>query len=214
MLSFPVFATRKSPPCSPAPLPFPLSSHSSLFFSEVCSLFFRNGRLTTLCLSIASALFSSRRGVTSFKQELCAIFVSCSSPLPVPKSRRINTCKSLSKQKTLISFGMIDLQKTGGGGCYGYQPNRLAEFPQVSRTSATLRSCRAGAPVDSRTTNSVRWRSLQIRRALDLIDDSLRRQLPILISGCRTVVRPGWRRPRNVIESNPEMSCGTRKPAS
>src|SRR6266446_4449233 len=33
-----------------------------------------------------------------------------------PKSFRINTCKSLSKQTTLTIFRMIDLQKTGGGG--------------------------------------------------------------------------------------------------
>jgi len=36
-------------------------------------------------------------------------------PLRVPKSRRINTCKSLSKQTTLTLFRNIDLQKTGGG---------------------------------------------------------------------------------------------------
>jgi len=37
-------------------------------------------------------------------------------PLRVPKSRRINTCKSLSKQTTLTLFRNIDLQKTWGGG--------------------------------------------------------------------------------------------------
>src|SRR5882724_13579395 len=40
MLFSRVFATRKSWPALLAPLPFLPSSHSSLFFSEVCTLFF------------------------------------------------------------------------------------------------------------------------------------------------------------------------------
>ena len=37
-------------------------------------------------------------------------------PLRAHKSRRINTYKSLSKQRTLTIFRMIDLQKAGGEG--------------------------------------------------------------------------------------------------
>src|SRR6266436_2962321 len=41
---------------------------------------------------------------------------SRSVSLRTPKSRRINTYKSLSKQRTLTLFRTIDLQKTGGEG--------------------------------------------------------------------------------------------------
>src|SRR6266404_727372 len=67
-----------------APLPFLPSSHSSPFFSEVCALFSVTAGLTTLCLSITSALFSSRRGVPSFKprtlRHLCLLLFSTPRP--------------------------------------------------------------------------------------------------------------------------------------
>src|SRR5712664_4222676 len=123
----PVFATRKSRPALPAPLPFLPSSHSSLFFSEVCSLFFLTAVSQPFVCQSLRYSFHRDGGSHPSSQELCAIFASCCSPLPVPKprrplplrapkSRRINTCKSLSKQRTLTYFGMIDLQKTGGEG--------------------------------------------------------------------------------------------------
>src|SRR6266404_788399 len=122
-----VFATRKSRPALPAPLPFTLSSHSSLFFSEVCSLFSVTAVSQPFVYQSLRHSFHRDGGSHPSSQELCAIFASCCSPLPVhkprrplplraPKSRRINTCESLSKQRTLVSFRMIDLQKTGGRG--------------------------------------------------------------------------------------------------
>src|SRR6267142_241088 len=135
-------ATRKSRPVYPeprrallAPLLFiTLSSHSSLFFSEVCSLFFLTAvSQPFVCQSLRYSFHRDGWSHPS-SQELCAIFASCPSPLPIlksrrplalraPKSRRINTCKSLSKQRTLTLFRMIDLQKTGGRG--GVMVNQL-----------------------------------------------------------------------------------------
>ncbi len=142
-----VFATRKSRPALPAPLPFTPSSHSSLFFSEACSLFFVTAVSQPFVYQSLRHSFHRDGGSHPSSQELCAIFVSCSSPLPVPKprrplplrapkSRRINTCKSLSKQRTLVSFRMIDLQKTGGRGVLWLTSliGRLS-FRQGSRTS-------------------------------------------------------------------------------
>ena len=43
---------------------------------------------------------------------------------------RINTCKTVSKQTTLTSFGMNTYGKTGGGGGYCYQwVVRIADHP-------------------------------------------------------------------------------------
>src|SRR6266850_2298443 len=134
MLFSRVFATRKSRPvypagpelrrkprrALPAPLPFLPSSHSSPFFSEGCSLFSVTAASQPFVYQSLRHSFHRNGGSHPSSQELCAIFASCCSPLPVPKPRRINTCKSLSKQRTLTLFRMIDLQKTGGGGgCYG-----------------------------------------------------------------------------------------------
>src|SRR6266481_7099488 len=49
-----------------------------------------------------------------------------------PKSFRINTCKSLSKQTTLTIFRMIDLQKTGGGGLLLLTRDPKAFFSELS----------------------------------------------------------------------------------
>src|SRR6266850_8390418 len=106
-----VFVTRKSWPALPAPLPFTPSSHSSLFFSEVCSLFSVTAVPQPFVYQSLWHSFHRHGGSHPSSQELCAIFASCSSPLPIPKSRRplplrapkprrINTCKSLSKQRT------------------------------------------------------------------------------------------------------------------
>ena len=116
-------ATRKSR----VPLPFLPSSHSNLFFSEACALFSVTAVSQPLVYQSLRHSFHRDGGSHPSSQELCAIFASCCSPLPVPKSRRplplrarkprrINTCKSLSKQRTLLSFRMIDLQKKGGRG--------------------------------------------------------------------------------------------------
>jgi len=127
-------ATHKSRPvypeprrALPAPLPFTPSSHSSLFFSEVCSLFSVTAISQPFVYQSLRHSFHRDGGSHPSSQELCAIFASCCSPFPVPKSRRplplrapksrrINTYKSLSKQRTSVSFRMIDLQKTGGWG--------------------------------------------------------------------------------------------------
>src|SRR5882672_10504461 len=66
-------------------------------------------------LQPSNAPFASRaglRGLPTFQRS-----VSRPLPLRAPKSFRMHTYKSLSKQRTLISFRMIDLQKTGGGEC-------------------------------------------------------------------------------------------------
>src|SRR6266852_9266879 len=103
MLFFRVFAPRKSRPALPAPLPFLPSSHSNLFFSEVCSLFSVTAVSQPFVYQSLRHSFHRDGGSHPSSQELCAIFASCSSPLPVPKSRRplplrapksrrINTC--------------------------------------------------------------------------------------------------------------------------
>src|SRR6267142_119659 len=125
MLFSRVFATRKSRPALPAPLPFLPSSHSSLFFSEVCSLFSVTALSQPFVYQSLRHSFHRDGGSHPSSQELCAIFASCCSPLPVPKSRRINTCKSLSKQRTLIFFRMIDLQKNRGEGGTSFKPRTL-----------------------------------------------------------------------------------------
>src|SRR6266404_6159569 len=119
MLFSRVFATHKSRPALPAPLPFTLSSRSSLFFSEVCSLF----SVTTVSQPFVyqSLRHSFHRDGACTLCSIIQLFVYQTRPfrplpLRAPKSRRINTCKSLSKQRTLVSFRMIDLQKTGGRG--------------------------------------------------------------------------------------------------
>ena len=129
-----VFATRKSRPALPAPLPFPLASNSSLFFSQACSLFSVTATSQPFVYQSLRHSFHRDGGSHPSSQKLCAIFAPCYSPLPVPKSRRplplrapkprrINTCKSLSKQRTLTSFRMIDLQKYRGMG--GVMVNQL-----------------------------------------------------------------------------------------
>src|SRR6266850_1210917 len=129
-------ATRKSRSPLLAPLPFTPSSHSNLFFSEVCALFSLTAVSQPFVYQSLRHSFHRDRGAHPSSQELCALFASCSSPLPVPKSRRplplrasksrrINTCKSLSKQRTLTTFRMIDLQKTEGRGGTSFKPRTL-----------------------------------------------------------------------------------------
>src|SRR6267143_2169165 len=120
-----VFATRKSRPALPAPLPLLPSSHSSLFFSAVCSLFSVTAVSQPFVDQSLRHSFHRDGGSHPSSKELCAVFASCSSPLPVPKPRRINTCKSLSKQRALTLFGMIDLQKTRGEGGTSFKPRTL-----------------------------------------------------------------------------------------
>src|SRR6266850_3550563 len=173
-------ATRKSRSPLLAPLPFTPSSHSNLFFSEVCALFSLTAVSQPFVYQSLRHSFHRDRGAHPSSQELCALFASCSSPLPVPKprrplplraskSRRINTCKSLSKQRTLTSFGMIDLQKTGGGGAVMVnQPNRPVEFPAgvayFQRQSAV--AALGQAPSIHAPQTPARWRSpARIRRA-------------------------------------------------
>ena len=103
-------ATRKSR----VPLPFLPSSHSNLFFSEACALFSVTAVSQPLAYQTLRHSFHRDGGSHPSSQELCAIFASCCSLFPATNSVRINTCKSLSKQRTLTSFRMIDLQKTGG----------------------------------------------------------------------------------------------------
>src|SRR6266850_6326869 len=62
-------------------------------------------------------------------------------PLCAPKSRRINTCKSLSKQRTLTVCRIIDLQKTGGRGVVVHQLPALASS-HAGRIAKTIRSRR------------------------------------------------------------------------
>ena len=112
MLSFPVFATRKSRPALPAPLPFPLSSHSSLFFSEVCSLFFVTAVSQPFVYQSLRHSFHRDGGSHPSSQKLCAIFAPCYSPLPVPKSRRPLPLRA-PKPRRINTY-----EKHGGGGYY------------------------------------------------------------------------------------------------
>src|SRR6266403_2598064 len=139
-----VFATRKSRPARPTPLPFLLSSHSSLFFSEVCSLF---------SVTVVSQLFVYQSLRHSFHRDgVCTPCLTTQlfahppmpfRPLPLcaPKSRRINTCKSLSKQRTLTVCRIIDLQKTGGRGVMVNQLPALASS-HAGRIAKTICSRR------------------------------------------------------------------------
>src|SRR6266850_2217297 len=118
-------ATRKSRSPLLAPLPFTPSSHSNLFFSEVCALFSLTAVSQPFVYQSLRHSFHRDRGAHPSSQELCALFASCSSPLPVPKSRRINTCKSSSKQRTLTTLRIIALQKTEGRGGTSFKPRTL-----------------------------------------------------------------------------------------
>src|SRR5712664_3124101 len=102
MLFFPVFAARKSRPDLPAPLPFTLSSHSSLFFSEVCSLFFVTAGSQPFVYQSLRHSFHRDGGSHPSSQELCAIFVPFSSPVPVPKSRRPLPFALLSREESTL----------------------------------------------------------------------------------------------------------------
>src|SRR6266478_5201007 len=101
MLFSRVFATRKSQPALPAPLPFTPSSHSSLFFSEICSLFSVTALSQPFVYQPLRHSFHHGGGCTPHPTiQLPAYPPKPFRPLPLraPKSRRINTCKSLSKQ--------------------------------------------------------------------------------------------------------------------
>src|SRR5712664_3713884 len=143
MLFFPVFATRKSRPALPAPLPFTLSFHSSLFFSEVCSLFSVTAVSQPFVYQSLRHSFHRDGGSHPSSQELCALFASCCSPLPVPKSRRplplrapksrrINTyeiSRKCCKQRTYrITKSSIfnTYEKQGEGGVMVNQPRDLS----------------------------------------------------------------------------------------
>src|SRR5882672_1006563 len=211
-------ATRKSRSPLLAPLPFTPSSHSNLFFSEVCALFSLTAVSQPFVYQSLRHSFHRDRGAHPSSQELCALFASCSSPLPVPKSRRplplrvpnsrrINTCKSLSKQRTLTTFRMIDLQKTGGGGVWLTSLIGRLNSRQVSRTSRdTPQLSRWGRPRRF-THHKLRFDGdlLHVFAApLDLIDDSLCRNLPHPYQRLsnRSEARVGVGGSGNVIESN------------
>jgi len=100
-----VFATRKSR----APLPFLLSSHSNLFFSELCALFSVTAVSQLFVYQSLRHSFHRDGGSHPSSQELCAIFASCCSPLPVPPSKPFRPPRPLRAPKLLRS---IDLQKS------------------------------------------------------------------------------------------------------
>ena len=109
-----VFATRKSRPALPAPLPLLPSSHSSLFFSEVCSLFsvtavsqpfvyqsLRHSFRRDGGSHPSSAPFATRTGLRdlpTFQRS-----VSCPLPLCVPKSQRPPPLRA-PKPRRIIDF--------------------------------------------------------------------------------------------------------------
>src|SRR5882672_3109570 len=133
VLFSPVFATRKSRPALPASLPFTLSFHSSLFFSEVCSLFSVTAVSQPFVYQSLRHSFHRDGGSHPSSQELCALFASCCSPLPAPKprrplplrapkSRRINTyeisrkcCKQITYRISKF-FRCNTYKKQGGRG--------------------------------------------------------------------------------------------------
>ena len=149
-----VFATRKSRPSLLEPLPFLPSSQSRLFFSEACALFSVTAVSQPFIYQSLRHSFHRDGGSHASSQKLCAIFSSCSSPLPAypskpfrplpvrtPKPRRINTCKSLSKQRTLALFRMIDLQKTWGRGVLWLTRNPIRISVLSESSESKDRSC-------------------------------------------------------------------------
>ena len=76
-------ATRKSRSPLLAPLPFTPSSHSNLFFSEVCALFSLTAVSQPFVYQSLRHSFHRDRGAHPSSQELCALFAACSSPLPM-----------------------------------------------------------------------------------------------------------------------------------
>jgi len=72
-------------------------------------------------------------------------------------------------------------------------PNRPIEFPQVSRASRDTLQFVAPEPAPWIRHDKIRLDGnlLEYSPRPRLINDSLCRNLPHLISGCRTVVRPG-----------------------
>src|SRR6266850_2509731 len=102
-------ATRKSRSPLLAPLPFTPSSHSNLFFSEVCALFSLTAVSQPFVYQLLQHSFHRDGGSHPSSQELCAIFASCCSPLPVPPSKPFRPPRPLRAPKPLRS---IDLQKS------------------------------------------------------------------------------------------------------
>src|SRR6266850_5781609 len=142
-----VFATRKSQPSLVAPLPFRLSSHSTLFFSEVCALFSVTAVSQPFVYQSLRHSFHRDGGSHPSSKELCAVFAFCCSPLPVPKPRRINTyeiSRKCCKQRTYgiaNSFRCNTYEKQGGGGSH----------PSSQELSALFASCSSPLPMFQRS---------------------------------------------------------------
>jgi len=111
---------------------------------------FANQNLCLLTLSLEGLPFSPLRPAVFFpnlQPSSLPTFqrsVSHPPPLRAPKSRRINTCKSLSKQRTLTIFRMIDLEKIEGVGDGGAMANQLSpdlRIPSFRRVPELSPSC-------------------------------------------------------------------------
>src|SRR6266404_1216007 len=133
MLFSRVFATHKSWPALPAPLPFTLSSRSSLFFSEACALFSVTAVSQPFVYQSLRHSFHRDGGSHPSSQELCAIFASCCSPLPVIKSLRTIDLQKSIKTKDFSILWNDRLTKNRGVG--GVMVNQTCYEACLSRTS-------------------------------------------------------------------------------
>src|SRR6266404_3840181 len=133
MLFSRVFATHKSWPALPAPLPFTLSSRSSLFFSEACALFSVTAVSQPFVYQSLRHSFHRDGGSHPSSQELCAIFASCCSPLPVIKSLRTIDLQKPIKTKDFNLFQNDRLTKNRGVG--GVMVNQTCYEACLSRAS-------------------------------------------------------------------------------
>src|SRR6267378_1473288 len=135
-----VFATRKSRPALPAPLPLLPSSHSSLFFSEVCSLFSVTAVSQPFVYQSLRHSFLRDGGAHPSSQELCAILASCSSPVPVTKSLRTIDLQKSIKTKGFNLFQNDRLTKNRGvGGVMVNQPPPACPPWRVFRSNIPTR---------------------------------------------------------------------------
>ena len=105
---FPFWNSTPPLPVVPIVQTFERSGVPTLFAHPFHSKSLVNARFATTLFSISSALFSSRRRGYPF--------ISSSRQTASTNSFRMNTCKSVSKQRTLTTFRMNTYKKTRGGG--------------------------------------------------------------------------------------------------
>ena len=120
---------------TPASVRFPLRRSNHCVFIRL-QTHLRNGRVVSPSPSIVCTLFSLRRRVypPSFQNHTFGLFFLCdlcvrnASGGRIRNPFRMNTCKSVSKQRTLSTFRMNTYEKHRGGGLFWLTRNPMKGF--------------------------------------------------------------------------------------